>query len=72
MFNLPIPRFDKVQQLHRDLAAAGLHAEQLTAMVDLPEIVRFQRARALVRNALTEAGIARTIDALVAELLDSA
>jgi hypothetical protein len=34
--------------------------------------VKFQRARKLVRDGLTEAGIAPSIDALVARLLDGA
>jgi hypothetical protein len=36
----------------------------------LPETVKFQRARGLIRAALTETGIAKTIDALVDTLLD--
>jgi hypothetical protein len=36
----------------------------------LPEAVKFQRARKIVRDALTEAGIAPRIDASVARLLD--
>jgi len=36
----------------------------------LPENTKFQRARGLVRAALTDAGVAQRIDALVARLLD--
>lgn len=72
MFNLPIPRFDKADRLHNDLAAAGRAAERAAAQVELPEGVKFQRARKLVRDALAEAGIAPRIDALVARLLDGA
>lgn len=36
----------------------------------LPENVKFQRARGLVRTALTDAGVGERIDALVARLLD--
>ncbi|WP_175492485.1 hypothetical protein [Methylocapsa palsarum] len=36
----------------------------------LPEGARFQRGRGLIRAALTEAGAAQRIDALVARLLD--
>ena len=71
MFTLPIPRFDEKLKLHRDLAAAARRAEELAANVALPENVKFQRARKLVRGALTEAGIAPRIDALVAKLLDT-
>lgn len=70
MFNLPIPRFDPEIALHQDLAAAAEEAERMAAAVDLPEGVKFQRARRLVRDALTEAGIGPRIDALVARLLD--
>jgi hypothetical protein len=42
---------------------------QVTA-VELPNGIKFQRARALIRTALTEVGVARRIDALVAQLLD--
>ena len=70
VFNLPIPRYDFKIKLHRDLAAVAERAEGLAAAVPLPEGVKFQRARALVRTALTEAGISEAIDALVARLLD--
>ncbi len=71
MFNLPIPRFDAADPLHADLASAGAEAEALAAAVPIPEGVRFQRARKLVRGALADAGIAARIDALVARLLDA-
>jgi hypothetical protein len=70
IFNLPIPRFDAKTKLHRDLAAAAAQAERVAASVILPEGVKFQRARGLVRAALREAGVAGKIDALVALLLD--
>ncbi len=70
MFNLPIPRFDGAKQLHLDLAAAAAQAEEAAALVELPEGVKFQRARGLIRAALAETGIAQTIDGLVARLLD--
>jgi hypothetical protein len=72
MFNLPIPRFDANNPLHNDIAGAAREAGALAASVPLPENVKFQRARGLVRAALTEAGIAQRIDALVATLLDGA
>jgi len=70
MFNLPIPRFDPTDSLHTDIATAAREAETIAAAVPLPEGVKFQRARGLVRAALTEAGIAQKIDTLVATLLD--
>ena len=70
MFTLPIPRFDEAIPLHIELATAGRAAENLAASVALPEGAKFQRARKLVRDALTEAGISARIDDLVARLLD--
>lgn len=72
VFNLPIPRFDPADGTHRALAAAAERAESLAADVPLPDGVKFQRARALVRAALAEAGLAAEIDALVGRLLDGA
>jgi hypothetical protein len=70
MFNPPIPLFDPSEQLHNDLAAAAAEAERTAAAFELPETVKFQRARKLIRDALTESGIAPHIDDLVARLLD--
>ena len=70
MFNLPIPRFDAKIKLHRDLAAAAEEAEKIAAAVALPEGVKFQRARGIVRDVLAEAGVSARIDGLVAKLLD--
>jgi hypothetical protein len=70
IFNLAIPRFDSKNESHLALAAAGANAEAVAATLNLPEGVRFQRARALVRVALANAGIAKQIDDLVMELLD--
>jgi hypothetical protein len=47
-----------------------LEAEKIAAAIQLPEGVKFQRARALVRSALVEAELAKRIDDLVARLLD--
>jgi SAM-dependent methyltransferase len=72
VFNLKIPRFDAAGDLHAALAEAAAEAERAAALVALPENMRFQRARGLVRSALDEAGISGRIDALVARLLDEA
>lgn len=69
-FTLPILAFDEKNRLHRDIAAAGAEAERIAASVSLPESVKFQRARRLVRAALDETGIGGRIDALVARFLD--
>jgi hypothetical protein len=70
MSNLPISRFDANNALHVDIAKAAREAERIAASVALPEGVKFKRARGLIRAALTEAGVAQKIDALVARLLD--
>ena len=69
-FNVPIPGFDPKSTHHADLAEAARAAEELAATVPLSESGKFQRARRLIRDALTEAGIASRIDKLVARLLD--
>ncbi len=53
MFNLPIPRFDASDPLHNAIAVAAREAEALAASVPLPENIKFQRARGLIRAALT-------------------
>ncbi|MGQ0446599.1 MAG: hypothetical protein ACT4O2_16130, partial [Beijerinckiaceae bacterium] len=72
MFNLPIPRFDANNPLHNDIAETAREAETIASAVPLPENIKFQRARGLIRAALTEAGISQRIDALVVRLLDAA
>lgn len=69
MFTLPIPRFEAENALHRDLAQAAARAEAIAGALSLPEDVKFQRARRIVRDALKADGIADEIDALVARLL---
>jgi hypothetical protein len=70
MFNLPIPLFDSSEPLQNDLAAAGSEAGRIAGAFELPATVKFRRARKLIRDALTESGIAPEIDDLVARLLD--
>ena len=72
IFNLPIPRFDSRNPTHRALSTAAARAERIAARVGFPEGVKFQRARALVRAQLVADGVAKTIDDLVAALLDGA
>ncbi len=71
MFTLPIPRFDEMSKLHRDLASAAAQAEEVAGKIVFPEGMKFQRARKLVRDALAAAGVSQRIDALVAKLLDT-
>lgn len=72
VFNLPIPVFESRIALHVELASAAEDAEKLAAKVQLPDGVKFQRARKLVRDALVAAGISERIDGLVCQLLDGA
>ena len=72
MFALPISRFDASVALHNELAAAAAEAERLAQAFELPDAVKFQRARKLVREALIDSGVAQRIDYLVARLLDEA
>lgn len=72
VFNLPIPVFDGQISLHRKLADAGLRAEAVTKLVEIPENERFVAARQRVRRALIEEGVAGDIEKLVEKLLDGA
>lgn len=69
MFNLPIPRFDPENRVHLALAHAAEQAEKVAAAVELPAPVKFQRARGLIRAALSETKVSREIDDLVEALL---
>jgi hypothetical protein len=69
MFTLPIPRFDPSDELHEKLAGLATQAEVAASAIAFEEGVKFQRARKLVREALTEAGISQQIDEAVRELL---
>jgi hypothetical protein len=71
VFTLPIPRFDGTASLHTDLAIAARDAERVAAEVALPENVKFQRARKLIRDALIDAGIAPRIETLVTRIVSS-
>ena len=69
VFELPIPRFEPSDPLHRDLVGAAREADRTAETVELPEGVHFVQARQRIRAALIEAGIARKMDDLVARLL---
>jgi hypothetical protein len=71
LLGLPIPKFDRKVALHRDLAAAARHAEEVAAQVALKEGMHFVRARGVIRKALAEDGVSGRIDKLVARLLGS-
>jgi hypothetical protein len=69
VWTLPIPEFDAAEALHQDLAAAALHAAEVAARVELPEVAHFTTKRKLIRDALVADGVAETIERLVDALL---
>jgi len=70
VFNLSIPVFDQNDEIHAALSSASEEAEKVAALVELPEGMPFQKARAAVREALAEAGVSKLIEDLVARLLN--
>ena len=69
VFNLPIPRYDPENGLHRALAAAAKRAEVITKDV-AKEGEHFSRARRRVREILAERGVSARVDELAAKLLE--
>jgi hypothetical protein len=69
VFTLPIPRFDNTIPLHSQLAEAAHEAEDFAATVRIPQTVKFQRARKIIRDALIGAAITTHIEELVASVL---
>ncbi len=69
VFNLPIPRFDAGDALHRRLADAAGTAEEVAGLVPEKESEHFTRTRRRVRAALAEHGVAARLESLAAELL---
>jgi len=69
VWTLPIPDYDPAEPLHRDLAEAAGRAEAISAATPLDPGAHFTAQRRAIRAALTEAGIAAEIEALVAALL---
>lgn len=70
MFNLPIPRFSRRSTLHREIADAGMEAEEIAADVALRPGQGFQAVRRLIREELQRSGISARIDVLVIRLLE--
>jgi hypothetical protein len=69
VWTLPIPEFDAAEALHRDLAAAALHAAEVAERVVLPDAAHFTAKRRAIREALVADGVAETIERLVDALL---
>ncbi len=72
VFNLPIPRFDRDDTLHRDIATAARTAERVAGDVPLNEGEYFVTTRKRIRAALAEDGVAERLEKLVVELLNGA
>jgi hypothetical protein len=70
VFAAAFPIFDPASDLHTGIAAAAAGAEKVAAELDLPEELKFTTARARVREALEESGIAAQIEKLIGELLN--
>jgi hypothetical protein len=69
VWTLPIPEYDPVDPVHRDLAAASVHAATVAAAAPFAERQHFTAKRRAIREALAEDGIAAEIEALVDALL---
>ena len=72
VFNLPIPRFECDNAIHRALADAGQTAADVAQNVPSKEGEYFTRTRKRIRTALAEHGVAGEIDRLTEQLLDAA
>ena len=72
VFNLPIPRYDAGDALHRRLADAAATAAEAAGRVPERKGEYFTRARKRVRNALAEHGVAARLEKLAVELLGGA
>ena len=70
VFNLPIPKFDGNNPLHRELARLARTAEEVAETVSEEEGEYFTRTRRRVRSALTEHGIAAKLERLTEKLLE--
>jgi hypothetical protein len=69
VFAAPFPTFRKNDTGHLGIARLSETAERVAAEVELRETWGFQKSRRVIREALSEHGIAIEIDAAVAELL---
>ena len=72
VFNLPFPKFDEDDSLHREIADAAKRAEEVARAVPMKEGEYFTRARGRIRDALAGDGAAARLESLVAALLEAA
>jgi SAM-dependent methyltransferase len=69
VWTLPIPEFDAGEVLHKDIAAAAFRAAEIASRVELAVEAHFTTKRRMIRQALTEDGVAVEIERLVDALL---
>lgn len=69
VWTLPIPEYDREDELHRDLATAALHAAEVAEATSLPADAHFTTHRRNIREALEMDGIGVVIERLVDALL---
>jgi len=69
VFNLPIPEFNPKIDLHRELAAAAMHAEFVASRVEVKPDEYFVTTRNRIRRTLIDEGISGDIEKLVEKLL---
>ena len=69
VWRLPIPRFDRANDLHRRLATLGSELEAETAELDLDEEKSFISLRQELRRHLKKSPKGREVEELVGELL---
>jgi SAM-dependent methyltransferase len=69
VFRIPFPRFNQRDSLHGRIVRAAARAEKISASAPLPEMVGFQKARSMIREALEARGVMQEIEAAVHELL---
>jgi hypothetical protein len=69
VWTLPIPEYDDTDALHRDLAAAAAHAENVAASVNFTDSQHFTAKRRAIRAALVADGVAAEMEVMVDALL---
>ena len=70
VFNLPIPKFDGNDPLHRELVRVARTAEEVAKAIPEKADEYFTRTRKRVRSVLTEHGVAAELELLAKRLLE--
>ena len=69
IFNIPIPRFDRGNALHRALVAGAKTASKVAERVEIDEREYFTSTRKRIRDALEQHGIAGRLEGLSDDVL---